>query len=192
MLAEDVPWPAARAFWQARMERIANQIARDEVRRLQAGRPLVVEATHSLPVPGLDLKLTAKPDRIDQLGEGAAAHVYDYSSSKPPSDKEMEHFDKQLLLEAAMVEKGAFPSLGPLGVDGVSYIQLGGRGSDLCAQILGRGRRGKPGRNSSCWRGIICATVAGFTARRALQKAGDVSDYDHLSRWPNGGRGMRP
>ncbi len=188
VLAEDVPWPAARAFWQARMERIANQIARDEVRRLQAGRPLVVETTHSLPVPGLDLKLTAKPDRIDQLGEGAAAHVYDYKSGKPPSDKEMEHFDKQLLLEAAMVEKGAFPSLGPLGVDGVSYIQLGGEGATFARKFSAEAAE-------ETWQKFILLARhylrhgRGFTARRALQKAGDVSDYDHLSRFGEWGAG---
>ncbi len=191
VLAEDVPWPAARAFWQARMDRIATRIASDEVRRLQSGRPLVVEATHDLPVPGLDLKLTAKPDRIDRLADGAAAHVYDYKSGKPPSDKEMEYFDKQLLLEAAMVQKGAFPTLGPVGVAGVSYIQLGGEGETFA-------RRFTPEAAEDTWQKFILLARhylrhgRGFTARRALQKAADASDYDHLSRFGEWGPGDAP
>ena len=191
VLAEDVPWPAARAFWQARMDRIATQIARDEALRLQSGRPLVVEATHSLPVPGLDLKLTAKPDRIDRLDGGAVAHVYDYKSGKPPSDKEMEYFDKQLLLEAAMVEKGAFPALGPAAVEGVSYIQLGGEGETF-------GRKFSAEAAEETWQKFILLARhylrhgRGFTARRALQKAGDASDYDHLSRFGEWGAGDAP
>ena len=191
VLAEQVPWPAARAFWQARMEKIADQITRDESRRLQRGRPLVVEATHRLPVPGLKLHLTAKPDRIDRLDGGHVAHVYDYKSGKPPTDKQMAHFDKQLLLEAAMVQKGAFPVLGPIAVEGVSYIQLGGEGET-------QPRSFSPEAAEETWaRFVILAKHyllhgQGFAARRALQKAGDASDYDHLSRYGEWGAGDAP
>lgn len=191
VLAEDVPWPAARAFWQARMERIADQIARDESRRLQSGRPLVVETTHHLPVPGLDLKLTAKPDRIDRLDGGAVAHVYDYKSGKPPTDKEMEYFDKQLMLEAAMVAKGAFPALGPVGVEGISYIQLGDKGATSSRKFSAEAA-------DETWQKFVILARhylshgRGFTARRALQKAADASDYDHLSRFGEWGAGDAP
>ncbi|MDO5603804.1 MAG: PD-(D/E)XK nuclease family protein [Paracoccus sp. (in: a-proteobacteria)] len=181
VLSSEVPWPAARAFWQARMEKIAGQIAVDEAARLQLGRPLVVETRHSLPVPGLALKLTARPDRIDLLHDGRA-HVYDYKSGTPPSDAQIEHFDKQLLLEAAMVERGAFDALGPVGVAGISYIQLGGAGQT-------HARRFSDQAAAETWARFVAlmhrylAGGQGFTARRALEKAGDVSDYDHLSRF---------
>lgn len=191
VLEAQVPWPAARAFWQARMEKIADQITRDEHRRLQRGRPLVVEATHRIPVPGLNLHLTAKPDRIDRLDGDLVAHVYDYKSGAPPTDKQMAHFDKQLLLEAAMVQMGAFPVLGPVAVEGVSYIQLGGEGETLP-------RKFTPEAAAETWaRFIILARYYlqqdhGFTARRALQKAADASDYDHLSRYGEWGAGDPP
>ena len=191
VLARQVPWPAARAFWQARMARIADQISRDEHRRLQRGRPLVVEATHRLPVPGLNLHLTAKPDRIDRLDGGFVAHVYDYKSGPPPTDKQMAHFDKQLMLEAAMVQKGAFPALGPVAVEGVSYIQLGGEGAT-------QPRKFSPEAAEETWAKFIILVrhyltqSQGFTARRALQKAADVSDYDHLSRYGEWGAGDLP
>jgi len=191
VLAQEVPWPAARAFWQARMERIATRIARDEAERLQSARPLVVEASHSLPVPGLALRLTARPDRIDLLEGGAMAHVYDYKSGNPPTDAQMEHFDKQLLLEAAMVAKGAFPALGPVTVQGVSYIQLGGEGAT-------QPRKFTPEAAEETWQKFVILAgrylrgECGFAARRALQKSGDRSDYDHLSRYGEWGTGDAP
>ncbi|MFV0293014.1 MAG: double-strand break repair protein AddB [Paracoccus sp. (in: a-proteobacteria)] len=191
VLAESVPWPAARAFWQARMERISTQIVRDEIRRLQRGRPLIVETRHSLVVPGLDLKMTAKPDRIDQLNGGAAAHVYDYKSGRPPTDKEIEHFDKQLLLEAVMVIKGAFTKLGPVEIEGISYIQLGGDGKT-------HSRKYSAEAAERTWNGFIALARyylqqrQGFTARRALRKSSDISDYDHLSRFGEWGMGDMP
>lgn len=191
VLNEQVPWPAARAFWQARMEKIADQITHDEHRRLQQGRPLVVEATHRVPVPGLKLHLTAKPDRIDQLEGGHLAHVYDYKSGTPPTDKQMAHFDKQLLLEAAMVEMGAFPVLGPVAVDGVSYIQLGGEGATMSREFSTEAAQ-------ETWAKFVILAQhylqngQGFTARRALQKASDTSDYDHLSRYGEWGAGDLP
>ncbi|WBU60041.1 double-strand break repair protein AddB [Paracoccus albus] len=191
VLEDQVPWPAARAFWQARMEKIADQVTRDEYRRLQRGAPLVVEATHRIPVPGLNLHLTAKPDRIDRLDGGASAHVYDYKSGPPPTEKQMAHFDKQLMLEAAMVQMGAFPALGPVGVEGVSYIQLGGEGAT-------HPRKFSPEDAQETWaRFVILAKHylqggQGFTARRAMQKAADSSDYDHLSRYGEWGVGDAP
>ncbi len=191
VLDEEVPWPAARAFWQARMERIARRIAGDEAVRLQTGQPLIVESTHRLPVPGLGLSLTAKPDRIDRLEGGAMAHVYDYKSGKPPTDREMEHFDKQLMLEAAMVARGAFPTLGPVAVRGVSYIQLGGDGET-------HDRKFSAEAAEETWQKFVVLAAhylqrgRGFTARRAMQKAGDASDYDHLSRYGEWGAGDPP
>ena len=182
VLASEVPWPAARAFWQTRMDRISDQIATDELHRLSRGRPVVVESRGRIDLPGLGASLNAKPDRIDLLDDDMVAHVYDYKSGKPPNDNEMAHFDKQLMLEAAMVVKGAFPTLGAVAVEGVSYIQLGGDGETLH-------RKFSPDMVDETWAKLLILMQRylrgdqGFTARRALQKAGDVSDYDHLSRY---------
>jgi RecB family exonuclease len=72
-------------------------------------------------LPALDFCLTAKPDRVDAYPDGTL-HILDYKTGTPPSAKEQKHFDKQLLLEAAMAEQGAFESVGARRVARISYI----------------------------------------------------------------------
>ncbi len=127
VLADEVPWPAARAFWSARIARIADRIVADELTRLAEGRPMVVEHRGKVPVADLGITLTAKPDRIDLLTDNRVV-VYDYKSGTPPTDAMIRHFDKQLMLEAAMARRGGFDALGPVDVAGLRYIQLGGEG----------------------------------------------------------------
>ena len=82
----------------------------------------------------------------------------------------MKHFDKQLLLEAAMAERGAFAALGPRNVAGYSYIPLGGDG---VARDMDLRRRTWC---NETWAGLHDLLAAylredtGFVARRAMQK----------------------
>ena len=107
--------------------------------------------------------------------------VYDYKSGKPPTDKQIAHFDKQLPLEAAMVGLGAFPRLEPTEVAGISYIQLGGEGKT-------QSRDFPPGFAQDTWAGFVdligryLRGERGFTARLAMERTDHASDYDHLSR----------
>ncbi|MTH65228.1 double-strand break repair protein AddB [Paracoccus shanxieyensis] len=180
VLARDVPWPSARLFWRARIAAVADRLMTDEAARLTQGRPVVVEERGKLPVPGFQFALTAKPDRLDLLGDGRV-QVYDYKSGKPPTDKQIAHFDKQLPLEAAMVEQGAFGRIGPVPVAGISYIQLGGEGKTE-ARDFG------PGYAQETWAGFVdlirryLLGERGFTARLAMERSDHASDYDHLSR----------
>src|SRR5699024_10232806 len=93
VLARDVPWPAMRLFWRARIARIADRLAADEHARLKDGTPAVMEERHSHEIAGLGFRLTAKPDRIDHLKDGTA-HVYDYKSGSLPTDPQIRQFDK--------------------------------------------------------------------------------------------------
>jgi ATP-dependent helicase/nuclease subunit B len=181
VLADAVAWPAAQRFWLARIERIAASFSRSEVARAREGSPAVIEKSGSVRLESLDFTLTAKPDRIDLLRDGRV-RIFDYKSGEPPSKEEMAAFDKQLLLEAAMAERGAFEALGPREVAGYSYIQLGGAGATRDmeydkALIL------------ETWDGLHKMLAAylsretGFAARRAMQKVTDKGDYDHLARF---------
>lgn len=73
VLDEKVPWPSARLFWRARIAGVAQRLMTDEAARLTQGRPAVVETRAELPVPGVDFRLTAKPDRLDLLAGGRGA-----------------------------------------------------------------------------------------------------------------------
>lgn len=176
----ELPWPSARLFWRARIAGIADRLMADEAARLTEGRPVVIEEYGELPVPGLDFRLIARPDRLDLLTDGAV-QVYDYKSGKPPTDAQIAHFDKQLPLEAAMVAHGAFRGLGATDVAGISYVQLGGEGRT-------EPRKFDAGLAETTWQGFVrlirlyLAGERGFVARLAMERTDHASDYDHLSR----------
>ena len=181
VLEAEVPWPSARLFWRARIAGIADQLVKDESARLRAGSlPTVIENRGKAVVAGFDFVLTARPDRIDTLPDGRV-HIYDYKSGKPPTDKQIAHFDKQLPLEAALAERGAFDKLGQAEVAGISYIQLGGEGAT-------EPRDFPLGFADQTWDGFVALITKylqgerGFTARLAMEQSSHGSDYDHLSR----------
>ncbi|UXU75762.1 MULTISPECIES: double-strand break repair protein AddB [unclassified Paracoccus (in: a-proteobacteria)] len=180
VLARDVPWPSARLFWRARIARVADRLMADEAARLTQGRPVLIEDDGRLSVPGAEFRLRARPDRLDLLADGRV-QVYDYKSGKPPTDQQIAHFDKQLPLEAAMVELGGFSRLGPVEVAGISYIHLGGEGRT-------EPRSFAPGDGQRSWQGFVTLIgrylrgERGFTARLAMERTDHASDYDHLSR----------
>ncbi|MEE2860233.1 MAG: double-strand break repair protein AddB [Pseudomonadota bacterium] len=181
VLEAEVPWPAARAFWQARIEGIADRIVADELARLAEGSPMVIENRGRVSVTGLDVTLTAKPDRIDLLHDGRVV-VYDYKSGTPPTDAQIRHFDKQLMLEAAMARRGGFDALGPVDVAAIRYIQLGGEGGT-------HDRSHDETVEGQTWDGFVALMDAylrggaGFTSMRAPERTSYSGDYDHLARY---------
>jgi ATP-dependent helicase/nuclease subunit B len=181
VLQQMIPWPSAQRLWLARLTRIAPELVAQEGVRRAEGDPAVVELRGSIPLAGLGFTLTAQPDRIDLLHDGTAV-VFDYKSGTVPSDAEVMHFDKQLLLEAAMIARGAYSDIGPRVVSGMSYIHLGGSGE---TRRLGFG----PQEVDETWekvQGLVARYLSpaqGFAARRAMQLSRDKTDYDHLSRF---------
>ncbi|WP_415182367.1 double-strand break repair protein AddB [Phaeovulum sp.] len=181
VLQQNVPWPTAQRLWRARIARIAGAFVAAEAERAALGTPVVIEKKGSITLQNPAFTLSATPDRIDLLAD-RQVHIYDYKSGKPPSDKEMAHFDKQLLLEAAMAERGAFEPIGARAVAGVSYVQLGGDGAVRSPKIT-------PEMVNESWAGLARLIAAymrpekGYTARRAMRETRDKSDYDHLSRY---------
>lgn len=190
VLDDEVPWPSARVFWQARMAAIADRLVADELARLAEGTPQIVEERGVVTVPELNFRLTAKPDRIDLLHDGRAM-IYDYKSGQPPTDKQIETYEKQLVLEAAMVRRGGFHSLGPVDVAGIRYIRLGGEGQTVP-------RTYSPELERRNWEGFLRLVgaylrgEAGFTALRAPEHMGHSGDYAHLARFGEWSRADMP
>ena len=143
ILAEDIPTPGARLIWSEWLDRAAPFIAATEAELRTRGTPWLLETKKEWPVPGLDLTLVGRADRIDRMPDGRVA-IYDYKSGSVPTDKQEKYFTKQLWLEAAMAAGGAFDG-GPVAAGYLAYIGLGKGGAlrDLSptpedvAEILG-------------------------------------------------------
>lgn len=178
VLAEETPFAAARALWFARLARVAGHVLAQD--RKHGGSAILTETKGEIALPGQDFTLYGTPDRIDRLPDGRL-HLIDYKSGTPPSEKMQEHYEKQLLLAAAMAERGGFADLGPAEVARISYVGLG-TGEKAVETDL------PPGRLDEEWRRFLTLIErynrrsTGYTARRAVFEDRFEGDYDHLSR----------
>ena len=181
VLAADCPWPTIRALWRARIDRVADWFLATEADRRALGTPLLIEQTGELAVPGRDFTLTGKADRIDLTPDGRAL-IYDYKTGKPPSVNQQLAFEKQLLLEAAMVEQGAFRQLGRRNVADAAYIGLNASPAVVNAPLA----KLPP---AQVWDEFLLLLAAwsrhdrGYTSRIAPEKTTDTGEFDHLARF---------
>lgn len=179
VLQDEVPWPAARALFQARLARSAQAFLQFHLE--QPGRVLMLEEKGALVLRDPAFILTAKPDRVDEWPDGRV-HIIDYKTGSPPTQSQQKHFDKQLLLQAMMAEEAAFVALGLREVARITYLGLGTRPkietTEITPTLLAETR--------DQFERLIRAYFMperGFPARRYLLKEQEVSDYDHLSRF---------
>lgn len=183
VLARTVPWPAARALWFARLQRIAPWFVANEERRRQRARPVALEnaAKGKLVFPDLGVTVEGRADRIDQTETGAAL-VYDYKTGAVPTPKQQRTFDKQLLIEAAMIEEGGFENIGPQTVEEAVFIGLGYGFKEQAAPL-----EDEPAAEVlASLRQLIAAyqdPAQGFTARRMMEQDSFGGDYDLLARF---------
>ena len=179
VMAAEIAWPTARRLWRARLERAADWFLAREAER--GGSPVIMEKQGSVPLETLDFVLTAKPDRIDILDDGRL-HILDYKTGSPPSVKEQGVFEKQLLLEAAMAERGAFAQLGPSEVARITYVGLGSSPKEVMTPMTKE-------ITDKVWDDLgklitrYNDASQGYTARRAVFSDRIEGDYDHLARY---------
>ena len=183
VLGRDVPWPAARALWLARLRRISAWFVVNERARQDIGTPVAFEdeALGKMVWSDIGFTLTARADRIDQTECGDVL-IYDYKTGSPPTVKQQQLFDKQLLIEAAMVEQGAFEKLGPQHVAYATFIGLGSNPAEVPAPLESE----PPAQILAELRKLVLGYQdenQGFTARRMMEKDQYGSDYDLLSRY---------
>ena len=181
ILAKNVPWATARALWSARLDRVAGHFISGEKERRETARPIAFEREANVKLPDLNFQLVGKADRIDRTTGGDLV-IYDYKTGNPPSKEEQTYFDKQLLIEAAMAERGAFRDLAPADVVAAIYIGLGSTPKDVAAPL-----DATPA--DQVWSEFLqliahyAEESSGFTARRAVQSDRDVGNYDQLARF---------
>ena len=183
ILTDQVPWPAARALWLARFQRAAAWIVKTEKVRQSTAKPTLFEnkAKGILQIPSIATTLEGRADRIDVDAE-ARVILYDYKTGSPPTQDQQKHFDKQLLIEAAMVEEGAFAELGPCTVRGAQFIGLGTNPRIEDAPLMDE----PPGHILTELVGLLGAYLEGdkgYTSRRALYEERESRDYDQLARF---------
>ncbi|SAY39388.1 double-strand break repair protein AddB, partial [Candidatus Synechococcus spongiarum] len=189
-IAEDtlkatVPWPAVQQLWLARLDGLADWFLNTEVERQRQGRPFAFEVKGEAPLDlhlddgrSFQFVLSATADRIDKTSDGWL--VYDYKTGTIPSKNEQEKWDKQLLLEMVMVEKGAFEGISPGPAQGGVFIGLGSNPDQKTAVQESRGQ------TLAELETLLCAymnpTTTGYQSRRLLCKEAP-GPYDHLARF---------
>ncbi|RYG91310.1 double-strand break repair protein AddB [Loktanella sp. IMCC34160] len=181
VFAEGCPWPTIRQLWIARFDNVVDSFLEDEVQRRALATPAQREATGQIDVPGVNVRLKARADRIDRTPDGGL-FIYDYKTGNPPSKSQQLTFDKQLLLQAAMAARGAFAQVGAAPTKGAAFIGLGSDPKVVPAPLDDESP-------DDTWDGLVDLLSKwqrqgrGYSARMAMEKSDDKSDYDHLSRY---------
>jgi ATP-dependent helicase/nuclease subunit B len=183
VLEAEAPWPAARVMWLTKIERIADWFIENELQRQSYSTPAAFEkaAKGSHEFPDLGFTLMGFADRIDRTEDGDIL-IYDYKTGTPPSVAEQKAFDKQLLLEAAMVEEGGFKEIGPAPVAQAAYIGLGSKPVERPAPLEDE----PPHEVLAKLHALITSYLTdeqGFTARRMVKTTDFAGDYDQLARF---------
>jgi len=180
-LTENCPWPTVRMQWMTRLERIAPKFLADEVVRQNVGTLALIEATGTVDIARPKFKITGKADRIDQNQDGDVL-IYDYKTGVVPTKQQQVHFDKQLLIEAAIIVRGGFKSLGKAHVASASFI-----GVNTTMGVTPAPLEDHPA--DKVWDNFIALlhrwenVDRGYTARLAHFSNNDHSQYDQLSRF---------
>ncbi|MFZ1469802.1 MAG: double-strand break repair protein AddB [Paracoccaceae bacterium] len=178
VLAEDVPWPVARAEWRSRMARIALPFAKATLGK--DSTPVLLEKKAALRLGGVNFTLTGKPDRIDLLPDGTL-HVIDYKTGEPPTKADMDQHAKQLHLAAVMALEGAFETLGPRLTSQISY-QAMKPGLKTTDEVLTEEAIHTLLDQLTQLITAYQARETGFTAQRSATEKPRLSDFDHLAR----------
>jgi ATP-dependent helicase/nuclease subunit B len=178
-LAEQVPWPAARALWSARMGRAAAHFLAVDTK--DGGVAEKLEERGELPLTDLGFTLFGTPDRIDRLPDGTL-HLIDYKTGSPPTVEQQKSFAKQLLLAALMAEEGGFRALGPQTVHKISYVGLGAQGK-VTETVMDDEQREAVRKGLRRLIESYMSQSQGYTSRRAVFSEQFPGDYDHLARF---------
>lgn len=190
LLETHVPWPVARLLWHNRIRKIAGDFVLAERERQTRAKPVAFEAKGSARLDPLDFTIACRADRIDMDDRGFL-HLYDYKTGAPPSETQQKKFEKQLLIEAAMAEEGAFEELGAAEVARAMFIGLGSQMKEVRAPL----DDDPPAKVWDELRMLIGAYFEpeqGYSSRRMVHRDDIAGDYDHLARYGEWDRSAEP
>ncbi|CUH86571.1 double-strand break repair protein AddB [Phaeobacter sp. CECT 5382] len=190
LLEQEVPWPVARLLWLSRIKRLAADFILSEQERQSRARPLKLEVMGEARLDPLDFAIACRADRIDQ-DERGFLHLYDYKTGAPPSEAQQKRFEKQLLIEAAMAEEGAFEDIGPAEVARAAFIGLGTSLKEVPAP-LGDEPPAKIWDELKELIGAYFELDQGYSSRRMVHRDDLAGDFDHLARFGEWDRSATP
>ncbi|MEM9550142.1 MAG: double-strand break repair protein AddB [Pseudomonadota bacterium] len=189
IVEQSVPWQTAQRLWLARIDRFADWFVRSETERQRRSHPVALEAQMRAVIDDLGFALTGKADRVDRDDTGAL-HIFDYKTSRAPTRPEQQHFDKQLLLEAAIAEQVGLGDIPPSPVAQAVFIGLGAQ-SEVPAPLESEPVAKIWAEFSDLIRAYL-SPDQGFTARRMPHKDSDTGPYDQLARFGEWDRSTTP
>ena len=190
------------AVWWPRFRRLAGEIIEWESARIDGIVLRAPEARASKTVVGAsEATLSGYADRIDVLPAGMA-DIIDYKTGSSPS-KGQAHtlLSPQLVLEGALLRRGAFADVGPLQPADLAFVRLKANGEVLHESILEHDRKAKSAGDLSeeAWARLEKLLLhyrdpqAGYLSRALPFREAEVDgEYDHLARvleWSAGGPG---
>ncbi|NKX63556.1 double-strand break repair protein AddB [Labrenzia sp. 5N] len=185
-------FPAIRALWWPRFQKIAAGFVAYEARRSQhvSQRFLEIGGGVELKLPGFDFRLRGRADRIDLLSGGGLS-VVDYKTGQVPSQKQVDALlSPQLPLEAAMVRRFGFkdvPADAP--ISELLYLQLKG-GSEPVIEAP-RNPKDTPLEDlvEDAWTRLeqliahyVREDIGYLSRARVMRERQMGGDYDHLAR----------
>ena len=137
-------------------------------------------------MPGTDFSIRGKADRIDLLHDGRLV-IYDYKTGNPPSKDVLQHYDRQLPIEALMAELGGFEDVPPTLVSHVAHIGLGRTPRTLETHLVETDENDFRTETISRELARLLSSYQkedkGYPSRRAMEKVRWDGDYDHLARF---------
>ena len=135
-------------------------------------------------LPVGDVVLSGVADRIEIRPDYAA--ILDFKTGAPPSDKQVESgLSPQLLLEAAMLEQGAFPGLPKRHADELIYWRFGNAEPTPRSVALDDGVPAAAREALKALRALLeryAAPEQAFYSKPRVLKVTLYDDYDHLAR----------
>ena len=181
VLEEGCPWPLVRLQWQSLIQAIIPSFLSQEATRSQRRVKSYTEVSGKLSSDLPNFTLVGIADRIDLTSDGQAA-IYDYKTGNIPTKSQQLHFDKQLLMEAVMLERGAFDRIAETQVSEAKFLGFGSKVSEVPAPL----DEVSP---SQVWIDLLKLIEnwnrqeRGYSARIAMFRKSDIGNYDHLSRY---------
>ncbi len=179
---KDVPWPAVRSHWRGHLEQISDWLVSEEIDWRMEIKDRKTEVSGELRLGETGLTISGKADRIDRLSSGELV-ICDYKTGGIPSEPQILHFDRQLLIEAVMAERGAFEGVPEAPVRSVAHISIGRSPKRKAITLEGGFETGTVHAELTKLLERFQSPGTGYISRRAMEKMRFQGDYDHLARF---------